>query len=88
MLIFVSIEATLLVLNAMCVLHEERFLAKFGWSAQHNRYFHSGSLFSINQYSKTLIKYLIINIEAALLLEYILKVVLRPAPKKTIALHL
>ncbi|KAF6198300.1 hypothetical protein GE061_008058 [Apolygus lucorum] len=24
-------EATLLVLNAVCVLHEERFLARMGW---------------------------------------------------------
>ncbi|XP_023340000.1 immediate early response 3-interacting protein 1-like [Eurytemora carolleeae] len=31
------LEASLLVLNAICVLHEERFLAKFGWSVQHNR---------------------------------------------------
>lgn len=30
-------EASLLVLNAICVLHEERFLAKIGWTsnAQH-----------------------------------------------------
>ncbi|KAG5676789.1 hypothetical protein PVAND_006597 [Polypedilum vanderplanki] len=27
------IEATLLCLNAVCILHEERFLAKFGWGA-------------------------------------------------------
>jgi len=33
------LEASLLVLNAICVLHEERFLAKFGWSTQHNRGF-------------------------------------------------
>ncbi|XP_023168169.1 immediate early response 3-interacting protein 1 [Drosophila hydei] len=25
------IEASLLCLNAVCILHEERFLAKFGW---------------------------------------------------------
>ncbi|XP_060071163.1 immediate early response 3-interacting protein 1-like [Ylistrum balloti] len=25
------IEAVILCLNAVCVLHEERFLAKFGW---------------------------------------------------------
>ena len=28
------LEAGLLVLNAICVLHEERFLAKVGWSSQ------------------------------------------------------
>ncbi|XP_039964496.1 immediate early response 3-interacting protein 1 [Bactrocera neohumeralis] len=28
------VEASLLCLNAVCVLHEERFLAKFGWGAQ------------------------------------------------------
>jgi len=33
------LEAALLMLNAVCVLHEERFLAKFGWSAQHNKGF-------------------------------------------------
>jgi len=33
------LEASLLVLNAICVLHEERFLAKVGWTAQHNRGF-------------------------------------------------
>lgn len=27
------LEAALLCVNAICVLHEERFLAKFGWSA-------------------------------------------------------
>lgn len=27
------IEASLLCLNAVCILHEERFLAKFGWGA-------------------------------------------------------
>lgn len=27
------IEASLLCLNAVCVLHEERFLAKIGWSS-------------------------------------------------------
>jgi hypothetical protein len=27
------LEAGLLVLNAICVLHEERFLAKVGWSS-------------------------------------------------------
>lgn len=26
------IEASLLCLNAVCILHEERFLAKVGWS--------------------------------------------------------
>ncbi|GLV44176.1 uncharacterized protein CBL_12528 [Carabus blaptoides fortunei] len=26
-------EATLLCLNAVCVLHEDRFLAKIGWSS-------------------------------------------------------
>ncbi|XP_071450268.1 immediate early response 3-interacting protein 1 [Hetaerina americana] len=26
-------EATLLCLNAVCVLHEERFLSKIGWGA-------------------------------------------------------
>ncbi|KAF7991399.1 hypothetical protein HCN44_002961 [Aphidius gifuensis] len=29
-------EATLLCLNAVCVLHEERFLVKIGWGAQQN----------------------------------------------------
>ncbi|TMW39511.1 hypothetical protein DOY81_015410 [Sarcophaga bullata] len=28
------IEASLLCLNAVCVLHEERFLAKIGWGRQ------------------------------------------------------
>ncbi|XP_013105161.1 immediate early response 3-interacting protein 1 [Stomoxys calcitrans] len=28
------IEASLLCLNAVCVLHEERFLAKIGWGGQ------------------------------------------------------
>ena len=28
------LEAGLLVLNAICVLHEERFLAKNGWSSK------------------------------------------------------
>ncbi|XP_058459895.1 immediate early response 3-interacting protein 1 [Malaya genurostris] len=27
------IEASLLCLNAVCILHEQRFLAKFGWGA-------------------------------------------------------
>ncbi|XP_055377005.1 immediate early response 3-interacting protein 1 [Condylostylus longicornis] len=27
------VEASLLCLNAICVLHEERFLAKFGWGS-------------------------------------------------------
>uniref|UniRef100_U5EU61 Immediate early response 3-interacting protein 1 n=1 Tax=Corethrella appendiculata TaxID=1370023 RepID=U5EU61_9DIPT len=27
------IEASLLCLNAVCILHEERFLAKIGWGA-------------------------------------------------------
>ncbi|KAK9687945.1 Yos1-like [Popillia japonica] len=27
-------EASLLCLNAVCILHEERFLAKIGWSAK------------------------------------------------------
>jgi len=30
------LEAGLLVLNAICVLHEERFLTKVGWSSQSN----------------------------------------------------
>ncbi|XP_074651443.1 immediate early response 3-interacting protein 1-like [Tubulanus polymorphus] len=29
------LEATLLCLNAVCVLHEERFLAKIGWATDH-----------------------------------------------------
>ncbi|XP_046678204.1 immediate early response 3-interacting protein 1-like [Homalodisca vitripennis] len=29
-------EAALLCLNAVCVLHEERFLAKMGWGANAN----------------------------------------------------
>merc|ERR1739842_55593 len=33
------LEAVLLCLNAICVLHEERFLSKIGWSSQHNRGF-------------------------------------------------
>jgi len=33
------LEAALLVLNAICVLHEERFLAKVGWSANSNQGF-------------------------------------------------
>ncbi|XP_019869977.1 immediate early response 3-interacting protein 1 [Aethina tumida] len=28
------LEASLLCLNAVCVLHEERFLRKIGWSAR------------------------------------------------------
>lgn len=27
------LEAALLVVNAVCILHEKRFLAKFGWSS-------------------------------------------------------
>ncbi|XP_055531403.1 immediate early response 3-interacting protein 1 [Wyeomyia smithii] len=27
------VEASLLCLNAICILHEERFLSKFGWGA-------------------------------------------------------
>ncbi len=27
------LEATLLVVNAICILHERRFLAKFGWAS-------------------------------------------------------
>ncbi|XP_055608188.1 immediate early response 3-interacting protein 1 [Uranotaenia lowii] len=27
------VEAGLLCLNAVCILHEQRFLAKFGWGA-------------------------------------------------------
>jgi len=33
------LEAALLVLNAICVLHEERFLSKHGWSANSNQGF-------------------------------------------------
>ncbi|XP_022184141.1 immediate early response 3-interacting protein 1 [Nilaparvata lugens] len=29
-------EATLLCLNAVCILHEERFLAKIGWGINSN----------------------------------------------------
>ncbi|RZF35876.1 hypothetical protein LSTR_LSTR015412 [Laodelphax striatellus] len=29
-------EATLLCLNAVCILHEERFLAKIGWGVNSN----------------------------------------------------
>ncbi|XP_051161118.1 immediate early response 3-interacting protein 1 [Leptopilina boulardi] len=29
-------EASLLCLNAICVLHEERFLVKIGWGARQN----------------------------------------------------
>ncbi|XP_001607417.1 immediate early response 3-interacting protein 1 [Nasonia vitripennis] len=29
-------EATLLLLNAACILHEERFLMKYGWGANQN----------------------------------------------------
>ncbi|XP_055874944.1 immediate early response 3-interacting protein 1-like [Biomphalaria glabrata] len=32
------IEAAILCLNAVCILHEERFLAKIGWGAEQ----HSG----------------------------------------------
>jgi hypothetical protein len=28
------LEATLLCLNAVCILHEERFLAKIGWGTE------------------------------------------------------
>ncbi|CAO1304526.1 unnamed protein product [Diamesa hyperborea] len=31
------VEATLLCLNAVCILHEERFLAKFGWGVAANQ---------------------------------------------------
>ncbi|ALC44281.1 CG32069 [Drosophila busckii] len=31
------VEASLLCLNAVCILHEERFLAKFGWGRQANQ---------------------------------------------------
>ncbi|XP_055707612.1 immediate early response 3-interacting protein 1 [Phlebotomus papatasi] len=30
------IEASLLCLNAVCILHEDRFLAKIGWGANAN----------------------------------------------------
>ncbi|XP_023717985.1 immediate early response 3-interacting protein 1 [Cryptotermes secundus] len=30
------LEATLLCLNAVCILHEERFLVKMGWGANQN----------------------------------------------------
>uniref|UniRef100_A0A1L8DD25 Immediate early response 3-interacting protein 1 n=1 Tax=Nyssomyia neivai TaxID=330878 RepID=A0A1L8DD25_9DIPT len=30
------IEASLLCLNAVCILHEERFLARIGWGANAN----------------------------------------------------
>ncbi|KDR10325.1 Immediate early response 3-interacting protein 1 [Zootermopsis nevadensis] len=29
-------EVVLLCLNAVCILHEERFLAKIGWSSNQN----------------------------------------------------
>ena len=32
--IYSLLEALLLMLNAICVLHEERFLAKVGWQTQ------------------------------------------------------
>ncbi|PAA74686.1 hypothetical protein BOX15_Mlig033217g1, partial [Macrostomum lignano] len=31
--LFSLLEAGLLLLNAICVLHRERFLARFGWSS-------------------------------------------------------
>ncbi|GAB0088555.1 Immediate early response 3-interacting protein 1 [Sergentomyia squamirostris] len=30
------VEASLLCLNAVCILHEERFLSKIGWGANAN----------------------------------------------------
>ncbi|XP_058837846.1 immediate early response 3-interacting protein 1 [Topomyia yanbarensis] len=31
------IEASLLCLNAVCILHEQRFLSKFGWGATNSQ---------------------------------------------------
>uniref|UniRef100_A0A5K3ER33 Immediate early response 3-interacting protein 1 n=1 Tax=Mesocestoides corti TaxID=53468 RepID=A0A5K3ER33_MESCO len=28
------LEASILVLNAICILHEQRFLAKYGWGSE------------------------------------------------------
>ncbi|CAG5123454.1 unnamed protein product [Candidula unifasciata] len=33
------LEATILCLNAVCILHEERFLAKVGWAVDQHRGF-------------------------------------------------
>ena len=33
------LEASLLVVNAICVLHKKRFLAKFGWASDNARGF-------------------------------------------------
>jgi len=33
------LEASLLVVNAICVLHEKRFLAKVGWASDNARGF-------------------------------------------------
>ncbi|GAB1605985.1 immediate early response 3-interacting protein 1-like [Argonauta hians] len=33
------LEATLLCLNAICILHEERFLSKIGWGTAEQRGF-------------------------------------------------
>ena len=32
------LEAGLFILNAICILHEERLLAKFGWSPKPNQH--------------------------------------------------
>jgi len=33
------LEAALLALNSVCILHEQRFLAKFGWASDNSRGF-------------------------------------------------
>jgi hypothetical protein len=33
------LEAALLVVNAICILHEQRFLAKIGWASDNSRGF-------------------------------------------------
>lgn len=37
--LYTLIEATLLCLNAVCILHEERFLAKIGWGVDQHKGF-------------------------------------------------
>ncbi|VUZ46023.1 unnamed protein product [Hymenolepis diminuta] len=31
--LYALLEASVLILNAICILHEQRFLAKFGWGS-------------------------------------------------------
>lgn len=39
MTLWALLEAGLLVINAICVLHEQRFLAKVGWASENARGF-------------------------------------------------